>query len=152
MWRADRTLTSMPTHQSSLDIAADTGVARILVVEDDVLVASYIRDVLEESGFAIVGVASSGAEALALLERELPHLALVDIRLAGPIDGIEFACELRRRFDVPAIFLSGLHDPQTIERAKLARPLGFLEKPFRPSQVFNAIASALEALGQPQPS
>jgi two-component system, response regulator PdtaR len=142
----------MPTYRSSLDIAASSGVTRILVVEDDALVASYIRDVLEESGFVIVGVASSGPEALALLEGELPHLALVDIRLTGPIDGIEFACELRRRFDVPAIFLSGMHDPKTMERAELARPLGFLQKPFRPSQVFNALASALDTLGHPRPS
>jgi two-component system, response regulator PdtaR len=139
----------MPTPESSLEIAADASVARILVVEDDALVASYIRDVLEESGFVIVGVASSGPEALALIDGDVPHLALVDIRLTGPIDGIEVACELRRRFDVPSIFLSGMHDPETMERAKLARPVGFLQKPFRPSQVFNALASALDALGQP---
>lgn len=141
----------MPTPQSALEMTADAGVARILVVEDDALVASYIRDVLEESGFAIVGVASSGPEALAMLDGPLPHLALVDIRLTGPIDGIEFACELRRRCDVPSIFLSGLHDPETMERAKAARPLGFLQKPFRPSQVFNALATALQELGHPQP-
>jgi two-component system, response regulator PdtaR len=140
----------MPTSQSSLEITADSRVARILVVEDDALVASYIRDVLEESGFVIVGVASSGPEALALLDGELPHLALVDIRLAGPVDGIEFACELRRRCDVPSIFLSGMHDPETMERAKTARPLGFLQKPFRPSQVFNALAGALDVIGSHQ--
>jgi CheY-like chemotaxis protein len=141
----------MARYQSSLELGLDGGVARILVVEDDALVASYIRDVLEESGFVIVGVASSGPEALAFLDGELPHLALVDIRLTGPVDGIEFACELRRRFDVPSIFLSGMYDPETTERAKLARPLGFLQKPFRPSQVFNALAGALDALIQPQP-
>jgi CheY-like chemotaxis protein len=137
--------TRMPGPLPSVEGAGAIANRRILVVEDDALVASYIRDVLEESGFAVLGIASSGPEALALIGAEPPHLALVDIRLAGPIDGIEVACEMRRRFGVPAIFLSGVDDPATMERAKTARPLGFLQKPFRPSQVYNAIASALAA-------
>ena len=123
--------------------------ARILVVEDDPLVAGYIRDVLEASGFLVLGVASSGLEAVALLQEGIPDLALIDIRLTGAADGIEVACDLRQRFGVPAIFLSGLDDPDTAERAKAARPLGFLQKPFRPSQVYNALARALTAIGAP---
>jgi two-component system, response regulator PdtaR len=118
--------------------------ARILVVEDDALVAGYIRTVLDEAGYGVAGTAASGLEALALAARAKPMLALVDIRIAGPIDGIELACALRERFDVPAIFLSGMIDPAVAERAMTARPLGFLHKPFRPSQVFNAIERALK--------
>jgi two-component system, response regulator PdtaR len=115
----------------------------ILIVEDEALIASYIREVLEESGFAIVGVASSGIEALTLAAGALPDLALVDIKLAGPMDGIEVVQELRRRFDIASIFLSGVADPAVMERARKAPALGFLEKPFRPSQVFNALQRAL---------
>ncbi|HUC66947.1 MAG TPA: response regulator [Stellaceae bacterium] len=121
----------------------------ILVVEDDALVASYIQEVLEESGFAIAGVASSGPEAMSLASNTRPELALVDIKLAGPMDGIEVARLMRSRFNVLSIFLSGICDPETMERAKTAGPLGFLEKPFRPSQVFNALQRALAELQQP---
>jgi CheY-like chemotaxis protein len=115
----------------------------ILIVEDEALIASYIREVLEESGFAIVGVASSGIEALTLAADALPDLALVDIKIAGPMDGIEVVQELRRRFNIASIFLSGVADPAVMERARKAPALGFLEKPFRPSQVFNALQRAL---------
>jgi CheY-like chemotaxis protein len=115
----------------------------ILVVEDDALVAAYIRDVLEASGFAVPGVASTGLEAFALVHEMKPRLALVDIRLAGPLDGIEVARQLLTRFGVPSIFLSGIDDPEILERAEQAHPLGFLRKPFLPSQVFNALERAL---------
>ncbi len=116
---------------------------RILVVEDDALVAAYIKDVLEETGFVVPGVASTAAEAFAFVGEILPRLALVDIRLSGSVDGIEVARELLQRFKVPSIFLSGIDDPETLERARIAQPLGFLHKPFRPSQVFNALEQAL---------
>jgi two-component system, response regulator PdtaR len=118
---------------------------RILIVEDDLLVASYIEEVLAESGFGIAGVAASGTEALLLADQNRPQLALIDIRLPGPMDGIELACLMRRKFNVPAIFLSGLIDPETMRRAETAQALGFLHKPFVPSQVFNAIELALGA-------
>jgi CheY-like chemotaxis protein len=118
----------------------------ILIVEDEALIASYIEQVLEESGFRVAGVAASGPEALSLAAENRPALALVDIRLSGPIDGIELASELRQRFALPAIFLTGLADPDTTARAQAARPLGFLPKPFLPSQVFNAIQRALDLM------
>jgi DNA-binding NarL/FixJ family response regulator len=114
----------------------------LLIVEDEALVASYIQDVLEESGFTIAGVASTGPEALSLANDVRVDLALVDIKLAGPMDGIEVAKLLRERHDVPSIFLSGMHDPETMRRAQEVEPLGFLQKPFRPSQVFNALEKA----------
>ena len=117
----------------------------ILIVEDEALVASYIEQVLGESGFRVAGIAASGAEALSLAENR-PSLALVDIRLTGPIDGIELACLLRQKFGLRAIFLTGLVDGATAERAQAADPLGFLAKPFKPSQVFNAIERALSLL------
>ena len=117
--------------------------ASILIIEDDALVASSIQEVLEELGFAVSGIASSGPEALSLASREVPDLALVDIRLAGPMDGIELAGELLRRFSVRSIFLSGAFNTETMARARGVDPLGFLAKPFRPSQVFNALQRAL---------
>jgi two-component system, response regulator PdtaR len=119
----------------------------ILIVEDEALVASYIKDVLGESGFRVAGIAASATEALSLAAESRPSLALVDIRLTGPLDGIELACLLRQKFGLRAIFLSGLLDANTAERARAAQPLGFLPKPFLPSQVFNAIEHALSLMG-----
>lgn len=120
---------------------------RILIVEDEALIASYIEEVLAEAGFEVAGIASSGTEALSLAAEHQPTLALVDIRLTGPIDGIELACLLRQHSDTPAIFLSGFVDTETTKRAEAARPLGFLAKPFVPSQVFRAIERALDMIG-----
>lgn len=117
----------------------------ILIVEDEPLVASYIKDVLEESGFAVAGLASSGPEALSLAEQYRPTLALVDIRLAGPMDGIEAARRLGADFAVAIIFLSGVVDAGIEARARALHPHGFLHKPFLPSQVFNTIVQFLQA-------
>ncbi|HEX3538645.1 MAG TPA: response regulator [Stellaceae bacterium] len=115
----------------------------ILIVEDEALIAANIEEVLGDAGFRVAGVASSALEALSIADEQRPHLALVDIRLTGDMDGIELACRLRDEFGVPSIFLSGLFDSAITTRAQRAHPLGFLRKPFRPSQVFNAIERAL---------
>jgi DNA-binding response OmpR family regulator len=125
------------------DILSETGPARLLIVEDDVLLASSLEELLSDSGFEVVGVAGSAAAALSLAGERNPALALVDICLVGPVDGIELACRLREQYRMPAIFLSGLTGPETKERALQAQPLGFLRKPYRASQVFNTIQRAL---------
>jgi CheY-like chemotaxis protein len=139
-----------PVPSDDVEVVVKAGASKptsILIVEDEALVASYIEEVLAESGFRVAGIAASGPEALSLAEETRPRLALVDIRLTGPIDGIELACVLRQKLGIPAIFLSGLADDETTHRAQLAKPLGFLRKPFRPSQVFNAIERALSEAG-----
>lgn len=118
----------------------------ILVVEDDAIIASYVKEVLAEAGFEIAGVAASGPEALSLTVVGKPVLALVDIGLTGPIDGIELASRLRQEFGVASIFLSGRHDEATTRRAATAQPLGFIAKPFVPSRVFAAIEHALATI------
>jgi CheY-like chemotaxis protein len=117
--------------------------ARLLIVEDDVLLASAVQELLRDSGFEVVGTAGSAAAALSLAKDQNPQLALIDISLVGPIDGIELACRLRDEYRIPTIFLSGLADPEARERALIAQPLGFLRKPYRASQVYNAVQKAL---------
>lgn len=118
----------------------------ILIVEDEALVATSIGDMLEELGFTVTGIAASGREALALVAEQKPRLALIDIRLAGAVDGIELASELRNEHGIPAIFLSGAVGPETAVRAQAAQPLGMMQKPFRPSEIFNAIERAMGAI------
>ena len=118
----------------------------ILIVEDEALVASLIMELLGEMGFEVTGIAASGAGALALARDNPPRLALIDIRIAGPLDGIELACRLRQEFAIPAIFLSGVIDPETALRAQAAQPLALMQKPLLPSEVFNAIERAIAVI------
>ena len=74
----------------------------------------------------MVDVVSSGAEAIQLAEEHAPDLALMDIRIKGDMDGTEVARNLRTRFNIPAIYLTAHADNETLERAKLAQPLGTL--------------------------
>src|ERR1051326_3612821 len=94
------------------DFPPETPSARLLIVADDVLLVSSLEELLSDSGFEVGGTASSAATALSLAEERQPQLALIDIRLLGPMDGIELARQLRDRFQIPAIFLSGLADPE----------------------------------------
>lgn len=112
---------------------------RVLVVEDESIVAMYLTDVLEDMDYEVCGVASSGAEALEIAEREQPTLALVDIGLAGAQDGIETARVLRERFSVGSIFMSGASDPELLKRAGTVHPHGFLQKPYDADQLKNAL-------------
>ncbi len=108
------------------------------------MVATYVADVLGEAGFRVAGVASTAEEAFSLAEQQACSLALVDIRLPGPQDGIDIAGELRRRFGIGAIFLSGTSDPEHLTRAKRVSPYGFLQKPFLPSQMYKMLDQALK--------
>jgi DNA-binding NarL/FixJ family response regulator len=126
------------------DVSSDLRPARLLIVEDEVLLASALQELLRDTGFEVVGTAASAAAALSLAKDQNPQLALIDICLVGPVDGIELACRLRDEYRIPTIFLSGLADPEARKRALMVQPLGFLRKPYRASQVYNAIQKALE--------
>lgn len=102
----------------------------ILIVEDEAIVAADLEQRLERLGYTIMGPAASGSEALALARLRAPQLALMDIRLQGPIDGIAVAEILRKELDVPVIFLTAHADQATLDRAKVAESFGYLLKPF----------------------
>lgn len=115
----------------------------ILIVEDEPLISSYVIEILQKFAFPIAGCASCGAEAIELAALTAPKLAIADIQLHGPMDGITVAQILRARFGVPTIFLSGVEDRRIIESARAVGPLGFLKKPFLPSQLLDAIPRSL---------
>ncbi|MCB9114809.1 MAG: response regulator [Caldilinea sp.] len=117
--------------------------AQILVVEDEIIVALDIQARLQELGHAVVGIASSGEDAIRTAEDAVPDLALMDIRLRGEMDGIETAALLRERFDCPVIYLTSYGDEETLQRAKLTEPYGFLIKPFEERELHGTIEMAL---------
>jgi DNA-binding response OmpR family regulator len=102
---------------------------RLLIVEDDQLTAELNRRVVARLGFEVCGVAASAAEAVRLAHAEHPDLVLMDIGLAGPRDGIQVACEIRRVLGIPSLFLTGETGIEVRIRAAQAFPLGFLIKP-----------------------
>lgn len=116
---------------------------KILIVEDEAAIAMELQLRVTEMGHTALGPAARGARALALAEREQPHLALMDINLTGPQDGVATAILLRERFGVPVIFVTAYSNPETVARAKPAQPLGWLVKPFGDRELQIAIELSL---------
>ncbi len=103
---------------------------RILVVEDEVIVARTIANQLNQLGYMVTGKASSGAVAIALALETKPQLVLMDIILKGDMDGITAAARIREQLDIPVVFLTAYADDKTLQRAKLTQPFGYVVKPF----------------------
>jgi len=120
--------------------------ASILVVEDEWVVARDMQRCLEDSGYRVLGTASSLAEALRFVETERPDLVLIDIVL-GPEDGIALAHALRQR-GLAFVYVTAHTDPETLARAKETGPLGYVVKPFDDRQLRSSIELALHAAQQ----
>jgi two-component system, response regulator PdtaR len=122
----------------------------VLIIEDDLLIASQIEATLTEAGFEIVGVTGSGEEALELAKTRAPALAIIDIRLSGDQDGVDTAIELFRLHGIRCIFASAYSDREARRRAEPAAPLGWLQKPYSMaslSAIVRAAASELRGKG-----
>ena len=115
---------------------------KILVVEDEAIVARDIQQQLIELGYLPVGHATRGEQAIALAGELQPDMILMDIQLAGPMDGIEAATEIRNRFGLPVVFLTAFAEADTLARAKLATPYGYVLKPFSGRELQTVIEMA----------
>ncbi|NML13381.1 ATP-binding response regulator [Azohydromonas caseinilytica] len=115
----------------------------ILIVEDEAVIALDLQLQLEDMGYRVLGPAESGPQALALAAQERPDLVLMDIRIQGPIDGIETAARLGRVSGLPVVFLTSHSDDETVAQAARTSPCGFLTKPFEGRALRAAIEMAL---------
>jgi PAS domain S-box-containing protein len=115
----------------------------VMVVEDERVVARDIADTLTRLGYDVTAEVASAHECLECARARRPDLVLMDIHLEGDVDGIEAAQRLRDDFDIPVVFLSAYVDDQTVSRAKLTAPLGYLLKPFRKSELKSAVELGL---------
>ncbi len=115
---------------------------RIMIVEDESLVAEDLQNCLSRSGYEVVGIADTFAGAKSMAETERPDLVLLDIRLKGPRDGIELAGELRRR-DIGYVYLTSHSDEGTLARAEVTEPLGYVLKPFGPREMLPVLRTAM---------
>lgn len=117
---------------------------RILAVEDDPIYAETLQLTVEKAGFEMVGILADGALALEEIERTKPDLLLLDIRIAGPFNGIELARRMTKK--IPVIFISSLREREIFEGVKDFQPFAFILKPFEPLMLSNTIELAVAAL------
>lgn len=104
--------------------------AKILIIEDEAIVAADLEDRLSQLGYNVVGKASSGEEALKLASEHKPDLVLSDIMIQGDMDGTQTAVYLRKDHNIPVIFLTAYSSDSVLQNAKVSGPFGYLLKPF----------------------
>lgn len=116
---------------------------RILIVEDDQVVAIATGALLRSLGYEVVGMADTGKDAVASAEATRPDVVLMDIRLRGEIDGITAARLIQRCFDVPIVFVTGFDADDVRQRAQDVGACGYVTKPYRPQDLQGVIAAVL---------
>ncbi len=121
--------------------------AKILVVEDEAIVAKDLQYRLKKFGYTVPAIASSGEEAINIAIEISPDLVLMDIKLKGSMDGIEAAAEIYKRLDIPVIYLTAYADENTLERAKITEPFAYLLKPFKERELQTNIEITLTKHG-----
>jgi CheY-like chemotaxis protein len=117
---------------------------KILIVEDEIITAMSLQHLLELWGYRMCGQASSGKEALEKVEFEKPDIALIDVSLSGNINGIETARQIRSRFSIPIIFITGYSDKETMKEIEDINPADCFIKPID----FNKLKHTLDSITQ----
>lgn len=117
--------------------------ARILIVEDEPILALDIKEILQEAGYAVVGITHSGSEAIELCTALHPQLVLMDIQLDDDVSGTVAANSIHGGLDIPVVFLTSFIDSETIASAQASSPYGYLHKPCRPEILLATVQLAL---------
>jgi two-component system, cell cycle sensor histidine kinase and response regulator CckA len=117
--------------------------AQILIVEDEHIVALDIKRHLEKFGYSVCGMYSTGEETLRDVGSLMPDLILMDIKLQGKLDGVEVAREINENYRIPVILLTAYADEETVARAKITQPFGYIIKPFEERELRTTIEIAL---------
>ena len=120
-----------------------TSTSKILVVEDEGITALDIQARLKSLGYTVSAAVSSGEEAIASVQTLRPDLVLMDIVLKGPLDGVQAAGKIRSLFNIPVVYLTAFSDADTLKRAKITEPFGFVLKPFEERDLQTTIEMAL---------
>ncbi len=116
----------------------------VLIVEDDFIIQMFLKRILIRTGFEVIGHAKSGEEAISLIEIKVPDLILMDIGIKGTRDGVETFKEIKKKYPVSVVFITGNSDQATIERALETNPLGIIFKPISENQLINKLHYFLE--------
>lgn len=121
-----------------------TKMIRILVVEDERIIALNLKESIESLGYTVPAIAASGEMAVEKAIELRPDLVLMDIRLKGEMDGIEAAQKIWEWLQIPVIYVTGHSDQSTLERAKITAPFGYILKPLKERELYVAIETALQ--------
>lgn len=124
-------------------VSGETRGPRVLIVEDERVVATHVERSLTDAGYTVTGIAASAAEAASLVDDMRPDVALVDIRLRGKAEGFEIAERLRHESDVPVVYMTAHTDDDTLQRAAHTGAYGYVVKPFTIGEVKSALQVAL---------
>jgi signal transduction histidine kinase len=116
----------------------------ILIVEDDILAATIIKKILTQKDYKVVKVVSNSKEALEYVDLSQPDLILMDIFLKDEVDGIETAQQIRNKYDIPIIYLTSDSSDETIQRAKITEPFGYLLKPIDDKTLLTNVSLTLQ--------
>ncbi len=131
--------------------AAERPPGRVLIVEDEYLVAIASEDALAAAGFAVVRVVDTAESAVAAAEAHRPDIVLMDIHLAGARDGVDAAAEIMARFGIPSVFATAHSDlGMRVRGERAARPVGWLAKPFTAEEVVAAATAGVALARQRQ--
>ncbi len=122
--------------------------ARVLIVEDEALIALHLEQLVLEAGHRVIGIAFDPEEAQAIARTERPDFAFVDMRLRGGTSGLDVARYLRKEYNVPSILVSGNLDKTNMEAAAGIEPVAMIGKPFMPVTIAGAIDMALTSLAR----
>ncbi|MFA0823590.1 MAG: response regulator [Methanomethylovorans sp.] len=116
---------------------------KILIVEDENIIALNIKKKLKSFGYAVPAIVSTGEEAVKMAEIISPDLILMDIMLKGDMDGVKAAEEIKKRFSIPVIYLTAYSDDKVLDRAKVTEPYRYIVKPFKAIDLRSNIEMAL---------
>ncbi len=116
---------------------------KILIVEDEPIIASDIEMTLESLGYEVTGVEENAEDALRSIAEHTPDLVLLDINIEGDVDGVMLAQDINQRFGIPFVYLTSNTDKMTINRVKRTQPAGFIVKPFSEQEIQSVVEIAL---------
>lgn len=128
---------------SFLAVSLFPKLVRILVVEDERIIALNLQEILEDMGYSVLAIASSGECALELATSQRPDIVLMDIVLGGTVDGVQAASYIWEQLQIPVIYITGHSDPATVNRAILTSPFGYVVKPIQERDLYIAIETTL---------
>lgn len=116
---------------------------KVLIVDDEAIIAMDLKNRLEHLGYSITAIAHSGDDAIKMAAQTHPDIVLMDIMLGKSMDGIEAARQINKLHDIPIIYLTAYADENTLSRAKITKPFGYILKPFEERELHSAIEIAL---------
>jgi DNA-binding LytR/AlgR family response regulator len=116
---------------------------KVLIIEDELIIAEDLKEILEQAAYEVIGMATSWEETLLVLQESLPDILLIDVSIKGNIDGIQLANMIRERFNLPFIYITSYTTKSIIDRAKLTKPYGYIVKPYKEQDVLIAVELAL---------